>query len=379
VKKLKEKGHKVKVLTHRFPQEQAINREENLEIYRIPLIQPSSPKYSIQTRFDILFSSFFRKIIDWSDIVYIPRLWYTAIPFIKNLGKPVLVHLHDYLPICPLSTRYDLAKNEQCQHRVCRASCIIVSERYKSKKANQVFLSSLINSTIGQPIGPFVKFADSIVFVSKKHMEVTINKSQHLKRKSKVVYNQMPKIPKAYTNSDDFGYFGGLSVIKGLPVLYSAIDTLRDKGVKIPKIHATKMITNYYHPLKRRSSGLVQYGRLSVDEFTKMYRRVQTVIVPSVWQEPLAYVVAEALMSGRLVIGSKAGGIPELMEGCKGAFLVEADNNLDLAEKIEQVNSKDRVEKRELGEKNIENLSTKLDNDKNIDTFIKILYETIES
>jgi hypothetical protein len=41
----------------------------------------------------------FRKLVKWADIVYIPRYAYPLIPVAKALGKRVVVHLHDYQPI----------------------------------------------------------------------------------------------------------------------------------------------------------------------------------------------------------------------------------------------------------------------------------------
>ena len=34
-----------------------------------------------------------------SDVVYIPRLAFPVIPYAKALGKTVIVHLHDYIPV----------------------------------------------------------------------------------------------------------------------------------------------------------------------------------------------------------------------------------------------------------------------------------------
>ncbi|MEM1831155.1 MAG: hypothetical protein QXJ97_06445 [Desulfurococcaceae archaeon] len=41
----------------------------------------------------------FRKLIDSSDAVYVPRYCYPLIPVAKGLSKRVVVHLHDYQPI----------------------------------------------------------------------------------------------------------------------------------------------------------------------------------------------------------------------------------------------------------------------------------------
>jgi hypothetical protein len=40
----------------------------------------------------------FQKLLDESDIVYIPRFAFPIVPFAKKLGKKVVVHLHGYIP-----------------------------------------------------------------------------------------------------------------------------------------------------------------------------------------------------------------------------------------------------------------------------------------
>jgi len=43
----------------------------------------------------VLFSSFLREVIRWADLAYVPRFWYSAIPFARAYGKPVVTHLRE--------------------------------------------------------------------------------------------------------------------------------------------------------------------------------------------------------------------------------------------------------------------------------------------
>ena len=63
------------------------------------------------------------------------------------------------------------------------------------------------------------------------------------------------------------------------------------------------------------------YEKLTKERFASLYQRIRTVLVPSIWAEPWGYVVVEALYQGRLLIASDMGGLPEMVEGCPGAFL----------------------------------------------------------
>ena len=41
----------------------------------------------------------FRKLVKWADVAYVPHYAYPVIPRVKELGRKVIVHLHDYQPI----------------------------------------------------------------------------------------------------------------------------------------------------------------------------------------------------------------------------------------------------------------------------------------
>jgi glycosyltransferase involved in cell wall biosynthesis len=57
---------------------------------------------------------------------------------------------------------------------------------------------------------------------------------------------------------------------------------------------------------------------------------LDVLVVPSVWNEPLGVVVFEAMGYGVPVIGSRVGGIPEIIEGSGAGWLFESGNVLEL-------------------------------------------------
>jgi glycosyltransferase involved in cell wall biosynthesis len=60
-------------------------------------------------------------------------------------------------------------------------------------------------------------------------------------------------------------------------------------------------------------------------------------VLPSVWQEPFGRVVIEALATGRPVIASRVGGIPEILSDEMSQFLFDRGDADDLARRLEQV------------------------------------------
>jgi len=61
------------------------------------------------------------------------------------------------------------------------------------------------------------------------------------------------------------------------------------------------------------------------------------VVLPTTANESFGRVVIEALATGRPVIGSRVGGIPEILSGSMSRFLVSPGDADDLAERIESV------------------------------------------
>jgi glycosyltransferase involved in cell wall biosynthesis len=85
--------------------------------------------------------------------------------------------------------------------------------------------------------------------------------------------------------------------------------------------------------------------------------------------------VGEALLSKRLVIASKVGGIPEQVKGSEGAFLFEPESYDQLAELIQSVEDLDNESRLDLGQKNRRAFLRKFNNEKASQEFIKVLTE----
>lgn len=107
---------------------------------------------------------------------------------------------------------------------------------------------------------------------------------------------------------------------------------------------------------------MLLYERLSGEPFEKFWRQICALIFPSISDEPLPYVVSEAVLRGRVVIASGTGGVPEQVEGCKGAFLFESGNHDQLAETIDFVGNLNRETIVDMGFQNRETFLRRFDN-----------------
>jgi glycosyltransferase involved in cell wall biosynthesis len=72
------------------------------------------------------------------------------------------------------------------------------------------------------------------------------------------------------------------------------------------------------------------------EQVVETIRKYDTLVVPSVWLETGPLVVLEAFAAGVPVIGSRLGGIAEMVKEEKDGFLFRAGDPSDLAKMIEK-------------------------------------------
>jgi glycosyltransferase involved in cell wall biosynthesis len=62
-----------------------------------------------------------------------------------------------------------------------------------------------------------------------------------------------------------------------------------------------------------------------------VYSQIDALVVPSLWPENSPLVIHEAFMAGVPVVGSRIGGIPELVTDGVSGFVFESGSAADLA------------------------------------------------
>lgn len=332
-KQLIRAGHQVKVIVNAFEGEPENDLVDGFTIIRKQLFtDPISVKYSMLLHGGNLREKWLADLVDWADIVYIPRYWYSAIPLIKRLNKPLIVHLHDYIPLCPVANLFDSRSSTVCMEKGCSSECIYSYERLKGTDILRSHASSLLNSTIGRYMGWMINGSDVVVCVSNAQRQMLVERAPALKGKTSVIYNPLPDLQRIPVNEKGFVYFGGTSPMKGFHILNQSLPKIHHESFKLKAAG----FRDKYEPSESFNDKRVDVvGWVPEGKLADIYKGTHAVLVPSIWAEPAPYVVYEAILRGRLVIGSRIGGIPEQLEGYDGCLLVEPGNPSDLAEKIE--------------------------------------------
>jgi glycosyltransferase involved in cell wall biosynthesis len=324
-----------------------------------------------------LLKSLFSKV----DLVYLASCCWNLIPFAKALGRPVVVHIHSYDPVCPVGSLYNFIEGATCspERRLC-PRCIYEYERSHFRPLWRVVASTLLNGLLGRRFVEYLQYADALIFVSEAQRRLFL---KHLRElldgyipRSYVIYNPVPEVGYSPPREFNVGYFGGLSPLKGFHVLLKSWVRIRRRHREV-KLYATKMGELAGSNVLERLN-VYAYGRLDLRSLEELYSKVGVVVFPSIWQEPLPYVVIESMLRGRILIASRVGGIPEIVDGAPGVRLVPPEDADSLTDALDWTLSMDRRDFIELGLKNREYALKRFDNERSARMLIKV-FESVSS
>lgn len=121
-------------------------------------------------------------------------------------------------------------------------------------------------------------------------------------------------------------FVGRLEYVKGVDVLLQAMVRV---VARLPDVHISIVGDGTARPqldtfvAKHKLAGHVTFhGWLKDSAVSEQYAESTAVVIPSVWPENLPTVCIEALAVGRPVIGTRSGGIPELIhDGTTGRII----------------------------------------------------------
>ncbi len=334
-----------------------------------------SGKYSLYVNSKLL-----EKLVKWADIVYFASTSLDLIPLVERTGKPIVVHLHSYDPVCPVGSLYNFVVNCTCspECRICR-KCVWLYERSHGRSLIYSIGSFTLNSFFGSSFAELLNYADALIFVSNVHRDLFLEHLRYILGppipRTYVIYNPVPGVHYVPPSEFNVGYFGGLSPLKGYHVLLEAWLKIYRKHSDV-KLLATKMGKLAGSKVLRRVN-IIAYGRLDLEELSKLWLSVGIVVFPSIWQEPLPYVVIESLLRGKLLISSKVGGVSEAVGDAPGARLIPPGDVNALADALDWALSMDTKNIAELGLKNREYILKKFDSERSVRELIRVFEKVL--
>lgn len=247
---------------------------------------------------------------------------------IRQKGIPMIQTLHDFQLVCPNHMMYrehDTTICEKCKgrqyHQCIRHKCIHNSRTKSFFGALEGWLYHRLNTygMVDAFIAPSQFLADKMVDFGEDGRRIhTIH--NFIKRD----YEQVQFEKQAY-----FLYFGRLSIQKGIPTLLRVIRSLPE----VPFVIAGG--GELEEEVKGAALANLRFvGFKTGEELVKLIGEARATLLPTEWYENCPMSVLESLMVGTPVIGSRIGGIPELVDHEVDGLLFPAADEAALREQV---------------------------------------------
>jgi glycosyltransferase involved in cell wall biosynthesis len=250
---------------------------------------------------------------------------------LKKYKIPVVQTLHDYQLICPNFKLFtEGAACERCK---------------KYRYWNAVLHKCIHDSRLESLVEVREMFFHKACQFYEKGVNYFVTPSKFLAEKLAAwqVKSNVENIPlfldadqfeSKYEPGDYIIYFGRLVKEKGLDVLLGAL-VGTDIKLKIvgdgPEKDALKMESEKL----KVNAEFIEHK--SGKELHDLIRGAKFVVLPSVWYENYPMSLLEAGALGKPVVGTRLGGIPEIIFDGENGFLAEPGNAHDLREKIQRL------------------------------------------
>lgn len=232
---------------------------------------------------------------------------------VSGLGIPLVHTLRDQYLLCARSTLFRNGK--QCVTRC--ADCRIFRAGHRE-------WSNYPNGVIGVS-----------QFILDGHLKSGYFEQTAVKR---VIYNtrersvlgvdQVASDRSSKTCGVRFGFIGSLAPSKGVELLLDTFNSLDLPSAELWLAGTGNGSYDRYLHQRYESQKIKFLGRVKQKDF---FPNVDVVVVPSLWDEPLGMVVAEAFAFGKPVIGAQRGGIVEMIIPGVNGLLFEPNDESSLS------------------------------------------------
>jgi len=233
---------------------------------------------------------------------------------------PVVVTLHDHGLRCPKKNL--LRGGVECAHG--RGLRCLACPGPEQGTAKRIVLAAALGRTAPRLHAGVARYIAVSRHVARRHLEALPRGADRVE----VIPNFLDPPPEPFTEpgGDQVLYIGPSDRHKGLAVLLAAWRRMRAATpARLVVVGAAA------DEVAGDVDGVEFTGRLSGDATIRRLREAALLVVPSVWPEPCPTVVLEALAAGRPVIGSRIGGIPDLVAHGETGLLVPAGDEAALA------------------------------------------------
>lgn len=266
------------------------------------------------------------------DLVHCHNIYHQLTPSIigaaRKQGVPVVLTLHDYKPVCPTYNR--LQNGKPC------SDCL-------DGDFSHVLRNRCAEGSLGKSALLYAEAVAQRFMGSYEDVNAFIAPSRFMRES---IAHRVPdeRIRLLY-NGIDTNEVRGSGADEGYVLFLGRL--VREKGVEtLLKAHANssagwRLVVAGTGPLgdvlKAQHKPDIFAGHLAGDVLKETIDRAAVVVVPSEWYENCPMSVLEAMAYSKPVVGSRMGGIPELVEDGKTGLLFDAGNVNELTAVLDKL------------------------------------------
>ena len=271
------------------------------------------------------------------DVAHIHHLLFLSLGIIDEIKKrniPVIFTLHDYWLVCPrgqlLKANLKLCNDPSHANCLC---CLAIGLNPKNlfKRLFKLPAKGSFSKRFDAGLKDVYKKVDLFIapsnFLLNRFIEFGIPSEKIIYSDNGMNLDLFKDIEKTKSDKIRFGFIGTLIPSKGAHILIKAFNRIKsDKAIL--KIYGKSPVNNgvfdYYHAIKRtaRHNKNIRFmGTFDNRDIAKIFKEIDVLVFPSLWQENSPLVLHEALLTRTPVIASDSGGISELIENNRDGYL----------------------------------------------------------
>lgn len=222
---------------------------------------------------------------------------------VKARKRPLLHVIQDYWLLCPRTTMF--RKGENCGSPCVPCAAMTLPRRHATVHVDAVVGISRAVLALHESQGLFSRAAFRKVIHNARAMDGG---------------NQEPIVERS--GSLRIGFFGRVRPEKGIELLLEELTRLGEDNWSL--LVGGRYAADYVADLERRYP-LERVRFLGFVEPDDFYRRIDLLVVPSLWREPFGSVGVEAIGRGLPAIVSARGGLPEIVGEGMSEFVFDPD------------------------------------------------------
>lgn len=261
----------------------------------------------------------------------------SILPVLKAKGIPIVWRVLDYKILCP--NRTFLSNGKIC------TKCLSGNYFWSTIKAcKKKSLPASLISSLDAYFNKYKKYYDIVdmFLLQSEFSKQLFLKAGFPESKLKIITNPYELTPgimdtREYQVDDDYIlYFGRLSSEKGIHTLLEAMTHLG--GLILYVVGDGPQLTYLQSRAEEISPGKIKFlGPMWGSDLQNIIRSAKLTVVPSEWFEVSPYVILQSFDLGIPVVGSRIGGIPDLIKDGYNGKLFESGDPLALAKAVTDV------------------------------------------